>query len=384
MIEFDLEDIKQKIAPQSRIKVLGIGGGGGNMVNSMIESGFENVSFIVANTDAQALKISKANHKVQLGVKSTRGLGAGANPEVGRKSAEEDLDLIIDNLKDSDIVFLTAGLGGGTGSGALPVIAKALRDKDILTVAVVTKPFSFEGKRRMRIAQESLDLLKKEVDTIIVLQNQKLIDTMEPNVSLIQAFSKANEVLSQFIRAISDIINKHGQINVDFADIKSIMKQKGFALIGIGHASGIDRAIKAATQAISSPLLENVELSRAKGLLFNITGPSDLGLHELSQAASLVYKKAHDDANIVVGSVIDDNLNEEVFVTVIATGFSDAETENTLDTLNKSSNKIEHEFSKNFDYSFDNNNSKKSDIKIDLEDLDIPTVMRKVIKESQF
>lgn len=384
MIEFDLEDVKQKIEPQSRIKVLGIGGGGGNMVNSMIESGFENVSFIVANTDVQALKISKANHKVQLGVKSTRGLGAGANPEVGRKSAEEDLDLIIDNLKDSDIVFLTAGLGGGTGSGALPVIAKALRDKDILTVAVVTKPFSFEGKRRMRIAQESLDLLKKEVDTIIVLQNQKLIDTMEPNVSLIQAFSKANEVLSQFIRAISDIINKHGQINVDFADIKSIMKQKGFALIGIGHASGIDRAIKAATQAISSPLLENVELSRAKGLLFNITGPSDLGLHELSQAASLVYKKAHDDANIVVGSVIDDNLNEEVFVTVIATGFSDAETENTLDTLNKSPNKIEHEFSKNFDYSFDNNTSKKPDIKIDLEDLDIPTVMRKVIKESQF
>lgn len=370
MIDFDLESLNEKMNALSKIKVIGIGGGGGNMINSMIDLGFENITFIAVNTDAQALKVSRANSKIQIGVKSTRGLGAGANPEVGKKAAEEDLDIIINAVKDTDIVFLTAGLGGGTGSGALPVIAKALKEKDILTVAVVTKPFSFEGKKRMQIAQESLELLRKEVDTIIVLQNQKLIDTMKQDSSLVEAFARTNNVLNQFIVAISDIVNKYGHINVDFADVRTIMSHKGFALIGIGRANGPDRALKAATEAISSPLLENVDISNAKGLLFNIAGSSSLGIHELNQAASLVYKKAHEDANIVIGSVIDDSLDQDVLVTVIATGFADTEFSKTLDN-------------DQFNLPIENSDTKNNKSKIDLNDLDIPAVMRKVIRENQ-
>ncbi len=372
MIDFDLELLNEKMSTMSRIKVLGIGGGGGNMINSMIELGFDNITFIAVNTDSQALKVSKASHKIQIGVKSTRGLGAGANPEAGKKAAEEDLDVIINAVKDADIVFLTAGLGGGTGSGAIPVIARALREKDILTVAVVTKPFAFEGKKRMQIAQDSLELVRKELDTIIVLQNQKLIDTMKQDSSLVEAFARTNNVLNQFIVAISDIISKHGHINVDFADVKTIMSHKGFALIGIGRANGPDRALKAATEAISSPLLENVDISNAKGLLFNIAGSVDLGIHELNQAASLVYKKAHEDANIVIGSVIDHNLDQDVLVTVIATGFADAEMNKEIETRHDN-NKFE----------LDSQNSEIKKSKIDLNDLDIPAVMRKVIRESQ-
>lgn len=373
MIDFDLELLNEKMSLMSKMKVLGVGGGGGNMINSMIESGFDNVTFVAINTDSQALKVSKASHKIQIGVKSTRGLGAGANPEVGQRAAEEDLDVIINAVKDADIVFLTAGLGGGTGSGALPIIARALREKDILTVAIVTKPFAFEGKKRMQVAQEALDLVRKEVDTIIVLQNQKLIDTMKQDSSLVEAFSRTNNVLNQFIIAISDIINKHGHINVDFADVRTIMSHKGFALIGIGRASGPDRALKAATEAISSPLLENVDISNAKGLLFNIAGSSDLGIHELNQAASLVYKKAHEDANIVIGSVIDDNLDQDVLVTVIATGFADAELTKGVET-----NYNQFEFNNNQDSS-----DRKAKIKVDLNDLDIPAVMRKIVRENQ-
>lgn len=372
MIDFDMDLLNEKMSAMSRIKVLGIGGGGGNMINNMIELGFDNITFIAVNTDAQALKVSKAPHKIQIGVKSTKGLGAGANPEAGKKAAEEDLDVIINAVKDADIAFLTAGLGGGTGSGAMPVIAKALKEKDILTVAIVTKPFAFEGKKRMKIAQEALELLRKEVDTIIVLQNQKLIDTMKQDSSLVEAFARTNNVLNQFIVAISDIIHKHGHINVDFADVKTIMSHKGFALIGIGRANGPDRALKAATDAISSPLLENVDISNAKGLLFNIAGSEDLGIHELNQAASLVYKKAHEDANIVIGSVIDNSLEQDVLVTVIATGFSDNE---IIKTSEAPYNQLE----------LDNQslNNKNTATKIDLNDLDIPAVMRKVMRENQ-
>jgi cell division protein FtsZ len=306
MIEFESEKLVQEQTSLARIKVLGVGGGGSNMVNSMIDSGFENIAFIVANTDVQSLKLSKAPCKIQLGVKSTKGLGTGANPEIGKRSAEEDLDKIIDNVKDADIVFLTAGLGGGTGSGGVPVIAQALRERDILTVAVVTKPFTFEGRRRGKVAQDSLELLKREVDTIIVLSNQKLIDVVDQKVSLMKAFSMINDVLCQFVRSIADIINKPGYINVDFADIKAIMKNKGFGIIGTGRASGEERAYKAAMQAISSPLLENIDISGAQGILLNITGGPNLGLHEVNAASSLIYEKAHEEVNIVLGSVIDE------------------------------------------------------------------------------
>ncbi len=319
MIDFERE-IDNRIAI-ARIKVLGVGGAGSNMVNSMIESGYDTIDYIVANTDAQALRSSKAPHKIQLGVKSTKGLGAGANPDVGRRAAEEDIDTIIRQVKDADVVFLTAGLGGGTGSGALPIIARALKEKEILSVAVVTRPFMFEGKRRAKVAAEALALLKDEVDTLIVIPNQKLIDVVDQKVSLVNAFSMINGILNQFIKSIADIIAKPGHINVDFADIKTIMKQRGFAVIGAGRATGENRAIEAARQAITSPLLDSAHITGAQGVLLNICGSSNLGLHELSAAASIIYEQAHEDASIILGSVIDESLGDEVMVTVIATGF---------------------------------------------------------------
>ena len=319
MIDFEREsDNRIAIA---RIKVLGVGGGGSNMVNSMIDSGYDTIDYIVANTDAQVLKTSKAPHKIQLGVKSTKGLGAGANPEVGRRAAEEDIDSILRQVKDSDVVFLTAGLGGGTGSGALPIIAQALREKDILSIAVVTKPFIFEGRRRMKVAQDALELLREQVDTLIVIPNQKLIDVVDKKVSLINAFSMINGILNQLIKSIADIIAKPGHINVDFADMKAIMKQRGYAVIGTGRATGEERAIIAARQAIASPLLDNASIGGARGVLLNISGSSNLGLHELSAAAQIIYEQAHEDASIILGSVIDESLEDDVMVTVIATGF---------------------------------------------------------------
>jgi cell division protein FtsZ len=319
MIDFERQsDNRMALA---RIKVLGVGGGGSNMVNKMIDSGYDTIDFIVANTDAQALNVSRAPHKIQLGIKSTKGLGAGANPEVGRRAAEEDIDSIVRAVKDADVVFLTAGLGGGTGSGALPIIAKALKEKDILCVAVVTKPFIFEGKRRMKVAQEALELLKEQVDSLIVIPNQKLIEVVDQKVSLVNAFNMINGILNQFIKSIADIIAKPGHINVDFADIKTIMKQRGYAVIGTGRASGEDRAIKAARQAVTSPLLDNASISGARGVLLNISGNSNLGLQEVGAAAQIIYEQAHEDASIIMGSVIDEALGDEVSVTVIATGF---------------------------------------------------------------
>ena len=320
MIDFERES-DNRIAV-ARIKVLGVGGGGSNMVNSMIESGYETIDFIVANTDAQALTLSKAPHKIQLGVKSTKGLGAGADPNVGRRAAEEDIDSVIRQVKGADVVFLTAGFDGGTGSGALPIIARALKEKDILTIAVVTKPFIFEGKRRMKVAQDALELLQEHVDTLIVIPNQKLIEEVDQRVSLINAFNMINGVPNQFIKSIADIIANPGHINVDFADIKTIMKQRGYAVIGTGRATGEDRAVKAARQAVTSRLLDNTSISGARGILLNISGSSNLGLHELSAAASIVYEQAHEDASIILGSVIDESLADDVTVTVIATGFS--------------------------------------------------------------
>lgn len=329
MIDFEQEN-GHNLQPVARMKVIGIGGGGGNTVNSMIDACYENVEFIVANTDAQALKTSKAPFKIQIGQKSTKGLGAGANPEIGKKAAEEDLSKIMEYAHGADVVFLTSGLGGGTGSGALPVIAHALKEKGILTIAVVTKPFEFEGKRRMVIAQQAIEQLKKEVDTLIVIPNQKLLALADAKLSLINAFNMVNGIMNQVVRSIYDIVSRPGHVNVDFADVKAIMQNKGYALMGTGKASGQDRAIEAALEAVSSPLLENISIQGARGVLINITGNSQLGLHEVSAAASLIYEQADEDANIIVGSVIDDQMGDMINITIIATGFMECVEKATL------------------------------------------------------
>ncbi len=321
MIDFDRHTLPA--STNARIKVIGVGGAGGNTVNYMIDShALHEVDFIVANTDAQALSLSYALSKIQLGAKTTKGLGSGANPEVGKKAAEEDLAKVLEASEQADVVFLTGGLGGGTGSGALPVIARALKDRNILTIAVVTKPFEFEGKRRSAIAEKALEMLSKEVDTLIVVPNQKLLEFNDRSISLVNAFGLVNEVVYQFVRSIASIILKPGYINVDFADVKAIMQNMGVAVMGTGKASGKDRAELAALDAISSPLLENVSIEGARSILLNITANSKLGLHEVHIAASIIQSQAHKDASIILGSVIDDTLGDELYVTVIATGFS--------------------------------------------------------------
>jgi cell division protein FtsZ len=319
MIELASEERGKKIAT---IKVIGVGGAGGNTINSIIASGWQDdINFIAINTDAQALEQSHAHHVIQIGVKSTKGLGSGTDPELGKRSAEEDMDKILETVSDADIVFLTAGMGGGTGSGALPVIARALKEHGILSIAIVTKPFLFEGKRRARVAEMALDVLKKEVDTLIVIPNQKLLDVVDATASMIDAFARINEILSQSIKGISDIITKPGHINVDFADVRTIMKDRGLAVMGTGRSTGVNRAREATLQAIESPLLENMSIEGARGVLLNITGSRNLGLHEISAAASLIYERADEDANIILGSVIDETMDDEVSVTIIATGF---------------------------------------------------------------
>jgi len=324
MIEFEL-DKKGAQTAIAKIKVIGVGGAGGNTLNSIIESGCAGIEFIAVNTDAQALDLSRADHKIQIGVKSTKGLGTGTNPEIGKRAAEEDIDKVMEVVADADIVFLAAGMGGGTGSGALPVIAHALREKNILTIAIVTKPFQFEVKRRSSVADNALNNVRKEVDTLLVVPNQKLFDVVDQKVSMIDAFSMINDLLTQSVRGISDIITRPGHINVDFADVRTIMKDRGLAVMGTGKASGSDRAEMATLEAISSPLLENMSVEGAHGVLFNITGGKNLGLHEIGKAASIIYEQAHEDANIIIGSVIDESLTDEVIVTIIATGFEKAE-----------------------------------------------------------
>ena len=320
-MDFKVEEQK-KTTGGACLKVIGVGGGGGNAVNSMAASSEMNmVEFVVANTDAQALEMSEITTRVQLGEKITKGLGAGSNPDVGRRSAEEDLDVVCNYIKGADILYLTAGMGGGTGSGALPVIANAAREMGILTVAIVTKPFTFEGKRRMRHAEDAIKNLKQSVDTLLVVPNQKLLESVDPKISMLDAFALSNDVLKQAIKGISDIIVKPGHINVDFADVRSIMKDMGLALMGIGRMQGEGRARDAALKAISSPLLEDVSIEGARGVLINITGNTDLGLHEINEAAEVVYDLVSEDANIILGSVIDPEMGDEIMVTVIATGF---------------------------------------------------------------
>jgi cell division protein FtsZ len=318
MIDFSNEE-QLTLAPS--IKVIGVGGAGGNTVNSLIQSGCDNIYCIAANTDAQALDQSHAQLKIQLGVKSTKGLGTGANPEIGKHAAEEDLDKIMQACNSADIVFLTAGMGGGTGSGALPVIARALKDEGVLTIAVITTPFTFEGKRRAGIAHAAIAQLESSVDALIIIPNQRLLDIVDHNVSLLDSFAMINDMLSQSVKGIADIITKPGYINVDFADLKAIMKNMGLAIMGTGRASGQDRASFAALQAISSPLLENMTIKGARSVLLNIAGGHSMGLHEINEAASIIYEQASEDAHIIVGAVIDESLEDDISVSVIATGF---------------------------------------------------------------
>ena len=322
MIQLAQEERGQHI-PVASIKVVGVGGAGGNTVNCMIRSGYSGVEFLVINTDLQALELSDADKKIQIGLKSSKGLGAGANPEVGKRAAEEDLDKIMSELEDADIVFLSGGMGGGTGSGALPVIVKALKDKGILTIVVLTKPFAFEGKKRAATAEDAIKKIREHADTLLVVPNQKLIEIVDDKVSMIEGFEMINEVLNQSVKGVSDIITRAGHINVDFADVREIMKGQGLAVMGTGRAIGADRARTAALAAISSPLLENMSIAGARGVLLNISGSSSLGLHEISAAASVIYEQADPQANIILGSVIDDSLGDELFVTVIATGFTE-------------------------------------------------------------
>jgi len=305
----------------ARIKVIGIGGGGGNAVNRMIEFGIEGVEFISANTDLQALQSSLAPVKLQLGTHLTKGLGAGANPEVGRQAALEDTEKIIELLDGADMVFITAGLGGGTGTGAAPIIASLASELSALTVAVVTKPFSFEGKRRMWQADLGLAELKESVDTVITIPNERLLHTVEPGTSLQDAFKIADDILRQAVQGISDLITIPGVINLDFADVKTIMTGMGMALMGTGTARGDNRAVEAANRAISSPLLEETSIRGAKGVLINISGSHSMTLHEVHDASKIIQENADPDANIIFGSVFDDSLDDQIKITVIATGF---------------------------------------------------------------
>ena len=308
----------------AKIKVIGVGGGGCNAVNRMIRAKVEGVEFIAANTDLQALKLSQAPVKLQLGAKLTKGLGAGANPEIGRKAALEDTDKIIEALEGSDMIFITSGLGGGTGSGAAPVVASLASELGALSVAVVTKPFAFEGKRRMVQAEQALQELIGAVDTVIVIPNERLMETVERGTSFFDAFRIADDILRQAVQGISDIITVPGIINRDFADVKAIMHGQGYAVMGTAVATGTNRAVDAANRAIASPLLEDNSIQGAQGILINISGSSSLSLHEVHEASSIIQKAAHENANIIFGAVMDDSMKDAVKITVIAAGFKEA------------------------------------------------------------
>ena len=318
MSTFELEIDRSNSA---RLKVIGCGGAGGNAVNRMIGAGLRGVEFIVANTDMQALAQSLAPTRVQIGVNTTRGLGSGGDPQTGRRSAEEDESAITDAVADADMVFITAGMGGGTGTGSAPVVARLARQAGALTVAVVTKPFQFEGRRRLRQADEGLAELRAEVDTLLVIPNERLLSVVDKTTALSEAFSVADNVLLQATKGISELVTVPGLVNLDFADVKSIMACRGNALMGTGRGTGPSRAVDAASQAVSSPLLEDVSIHGAEGVLVNITGGRDLTLHEVNEAAQVVTQAAGDDANVIFGAVIDPSLDGDLLITVVATGF---------------------------------------------------------------
>jgi len=318
MFHFD-----ESIDQSAKIKVIGVGGSGGNAVNTMMTVGVTGVDFIVANTDAQALRMSKAPVKIQIGTQLTKGLGAGANPNVGRDAALEDREKVHEALKGADMIFIAAGMGGGTGTGAAPIIAEVAREHGALTVGVVTKPFTREGRQRLAKGEDGIKELKKHVDSLIVIPNDRLLGLAGKSMSILDAFKPSDDVLRQAVQGISDLITQSGLINVDFADVKSIMSERGMAMMGIGLGSGENRAVDAALKAISSPLLEDIDISGAKGVLVNISGSSSMTMDEFDAASKVIHEKVHEDANIIVGLVIDETLGETIKVTAIATGFGD-------------------------------------------------------------
>lgn len=368
MLEFDTE-----LDQLATIKVIGVGGGGNNAVNRMIEHGVQGVEFIAVNTDAQALNLSKAEVKIQLGNKLTRGLGAGANPEVGRKAAEESKEQIEEALAGADMVFVTAGMGGGTGTGAAPIISQVAKELGALTVGVVTRPFMFEGRKRSTQAIAGIDGLKENVDTLIVIPNDRLLEIIDKNTPMLEAFREADNVLRQGVQGISDLIATPGLINVDFADVKTIMSDKGSALMGIGVATGENRATEAAKKAISSPLLET-SIDGARGVLMNITGGGNLSLYEVQEAAEIVTSAADQEVNVIFGSVINENLKEEIVVTVIATGFDEAKVaaqHNQRPNINKPLHQKEQAGQRSHDLEVQQPNFRDEE-----DTLDIPTFLR--------
>jgi len=371
MIEFD--ENKNLAA---KVKIIGIGGGGNNALNTMISYQLSGVDFIAANTDAQALAENMAPFKLQLGENLTKGLGAGANPEIGRKAALEDVERIREALKGADMVFITAGLGGGTGTGGAPVIAEVAREMGALTVAIVTKPFLFEGKKRMKQAEDGLANLKMTADALITIPNQRLLGISGKSMTLIEAFKKADDVLFHAAKGISDIIVGHGIINLDFADVRTVMAETGLALMGTGVASGENRSVEAAQKAISSPLLEDITIEGAMGLLINITGGENMTLNEINEATTLIQKEAHEEANVIWGMVIDKAMKEEIRVTVIATGFGKKEEKKTFQ-LKKGAP---------ISFGLREQNKDISDFPLanKLNHRDIPTFMRKVKTNERF
>jgi len=357
-------DIGTEVEQFANIKVVGVGGGGNNAVNRMIDEGLDGVEFVAINTDAQALLASNAGMTIRIGEKITRGLGAGADPEIGKEAAEESREEIAKTLEGSDMVFITAGMGGGTGTGAAPVVAEAAKSQGALTVGVITKPFTVEGRKRMEKAEDGIEELKSKVDTLIIIPNDRLLEVAEKQTSLMEAFKIADDVLRQGDQGISDLITITGIINLDFADVKTIMTDAGSALMGIGKAEGENRAAEAAKMAIASPLLE-ASIDGAKGVLLNITGGADLGIHEANEAARVIQEVADPDANIILGAVIDEELEAEAQVTVIATGFD--RDNNKAEITNEEKTKDENE---DLEDDFDVENFSG-------EDLDIPAFLRR-------
>ncbi|MFK5925518.1 MAG: cell division protein FtsZ [Desulfuromusa sp.] len=390
MFQFEAE-----LDQTAKIKVIGVGGGGGNAVNTMIRSNVEGVEFLTANTDAQALRRSEASMKIQLGGQLTKGLGAGANPEIGRQAAEEDKQRLVEMFTGADMIFVAAGMGGGTGTGAAPIIAAAAKEAGALTVGVVTKPFTREGRQRMQRAEAGIAELRGVVDSLVVVPNDRLLGLAGKNMSILDAFKPADDVLRQAVQGISDLITTEGLINVDFADVRTVMSNHGMAMMGIGIAEGERRAAEAAHNAISSPLLEEVDISGAMGVLVNISGSSSMTMEEFEEASTIIHEKVHEDANIIVGLVIDESLGERIKITAIATGFGEVVEEkrdiadiidHRSQTLAEVSSKVDLDVPTNIrrQQAMSPNNrrardlsSQARDLFVDDEQFDIPTFLRR-------
>lgn len=374
MMEFDV-DMEQF----AKIKVIGVGGGGNNAVNRMIEGNLSGVDFVAINTDKQALQTSDAEYKIQIGEKLTKGLGAGADPKIGTKAAEESRDEIFEALQGNDMIFLTAGMGGGTGTGAMPVVAEIAKELGVLTVGVVTKPFGFEGRTRMKNALSGIEALRKNVDTLVTIPNDRLLQIAGKNTSIIEAFNIADDVLKQGVKGIADLITVPGEINLDFSDVKTIMSDSGLAHMGIGTAEGEDRAVEAAKKAIHSPLLETT-INGAKGVLINITAGPSLGLFEANAAATVVHDAVDEDANVIFGAVIDEDMKDMIKVTVIATGFSSEnrhEDEEKFDLKKKTKVETNKTITQNKETTVSKKEESQKSKSKDKNDFDIPTFLRK-------